>query len=150
MSSSAAEWGPKHLSAKLHLLNCGLISGLVQAGVLNPWDRALYLSIKENRHFLNVKNFRNPFSGLLQSLFQRAVSAGLYFPFEDIFRSCLAEHPLTTNLSSNWTAFLAGNSAGALNGLILNPLAAVKVCPHTFFTALIKDIVVSHMGHRRV
>ena len=126
-SRTTSETGPSGLPAKLRLLNCGLVSGIVQAGVFNPWDRALYLSIKENRHFLNIENFKNPFAGLIQTLFQRAVSAGLYFPLEEMFRSGLAGNPLAYNLSNYWVAFIAGNSAGAVNGLLLNPLAAVKV-----------------------
>lgn len=114
--------------AKIGLFKCGLVSGLVQAAVFNPWDRALYLSIKENRIFLHLENFRNPFSGLLQTLFQRACSAGLYFPLEDIFMTVLLENPTSSTLNSNILSFIAGNTAGALNGLVLNPLAAVKVC----------------------
>jgi hypothetical protein len=114
-------------SAKIGLFKCGLVSGLVQAAVFNPWDRALYLSIKENRGFLHLENFRNPFSGLLQTLFQRACSAGLYFPLEDIFMKMLSENSAANGLNSNVMSFVAGNSAGALNGLVLNPLAAVKV-----------------------
>ena len=30
----------------LDLLSCGFLSGIIQAVIFNPWDRALYLSIK--------------------------------------------------------------------------------------------------------
>ena len=30
----------------LDLLSCGFLSGIIQAIIFNPWDRALYLSIK--------------------------------------------------------------------------------------------------------
>jgi hypothetical protein len=43
-------------------LNSGIISGAVQAVVFNPWDRALYLSVKDLRPFLHLENFRHPFS----------------------------------------------------------------------------------------
>jgi len=65
---------------------CGFASGLVQAGLFNPWDRALYLSVKFERKFLHPLNFVEPWKGVLQTLIQRAISAGFYFPLEDIFR----------------------------------------------------------------
>lgn len=40
---------------------CGLTSGLVQAFVFNPWDRALYLSVKNDINFLSINNFKQPF-----------------------------------------------------------------------------------------
>jgi len=85
-------------------LSCGLVSGIAQAGVFNPWDRALYLSQKYDRKFLDFRNFENPMAGVTQTLFQRAISAGLYFPLEEIFKgnihlllTCLLPHayPLT-------------------------------------------------------
>ena len=74
-----------YLPSVSKLLSCGLISGLIQAAVFNPWDRALYLSVKENRNFLNSYNFHDPFAGVLQTITQRTISNGLYFPLEDIF-----------------------------------------------------------------
>ena len=60
----------------------GFSSGLIVAFALNPWDKALYLSVINQRSFLDFKNFHQPFQGVTQSLFQRAVSHGLYFPLE--------------------------------------------------------------------
>ena len=60
----------------------GLGSGLIVTVALTPWDKGLYLSVTENRTFLDIKNFRQPFQGVGQSLFQRSVSHGLYFPLE--------------------------------------------------------------------
>jgi len=73
----------KYASTKL---SCGLVSGIAQAGVFNPWDRALYLSQKHDRKFLDFRNFENPMAGVTQTLFQRAISNGLYFPLEEIFK----------------------------------------------------------------
>ena len=117
---------------KLKLLLCGFGGGLVQAGLFNPWDRALYLSIKEDRPFLSKKNFVNPFAGVSQTLLQRAISAGLYFPLEEIFADkliasgALGKGSLILNERRQYVAFMAGLMAGSLNGLIINPLAAVK------------------------
>lgn len=42
---------------------CGLLAGAAQAGVFNPWDRALYLSIKNKNRFLSFENFEKPYQG---------------------------------------------------------------------------------------
>jgi hypothetical protein len=58
----------------------GLLSGLTQSLLFNPWDRALYLSVKEDRAFLRRANFRHPWRGASSSLFHRAASSGMYWP----------------------------------------------------------------------
>lgn len=124
------------------MLTCGLTSGLVQAGLFNPWDRALYLSIKDNRTFLHMDNFRNPFSGLMQTIVQRALSTGLYFPLEELYRSSLS-HLFSSSSSSSSSSggsgqqaaaparqplltFLAGMLSGITSGVVMNPISAVK------------------------
>lgn len=116
--------------SSLSLLSCGLVSGFLQAGLFNPWDRALYLSIKENRPFLSMDNFRHPWSGVLQTIVQRALSAGLYFPLEEIYSAQLrasftsseeqyrTRRPLLT--------FASGILSGITSGVIMNPISAVK------------------------
>ena len=122
----------RYVEKKLKLLICGFSGGLIQAGVFNPWDRALYLSIKMDRPFLSPINFKNPFAGVFQTLFQRAMSAGLYFPLEEIFadliiqRGMYGHDPHALNSKRHYIGFTAGLLAGSFNGLIMNPLAAVK------------------------
>jgi hypothetical protein len=110
------------LSTKLKLFTCGFISGLLQAGAFNPWDRALYLSVKMDRQFLDLRNFEHPMAGAMQTIVQRAISAGLYFPFEELFRDFFSERLGSSSLST----FFAGISAGAVNGFIMNPVSATK------------------------
>jgi len=114
-------------SFSVGMLSCGLTSGLLQAGLFNPWDRALYLSIKDRRPFLHVDNFRNPFSGVTQTIFQRALSSGLYFPLEEFYLSML-HGPQGSNLRQNkpLLTFVAGILSGITSGVIMNPIAAVK------------------------
>ena len=38
----------------------------LQAGLFNPWDRALYLSVKHSRPFLSGENFQRPYQGFWQ------------------------------------------------------------------------------------
>ena len=121
-----------YVEKKFKLLICGFTGGLLQAGLFNPWDRALYLSIKMDRPFLSRINFRNPFAGLYQTIFQRAMSAGLYFPLEEIFADLIVQGGMygndagTLNAKRHYIGFTAGLLAGSLSGLIMNPLAAVK------------------------
>lgn len=66
---------------------CGMASGVIQSAVFNAYDRALYQSVVSKRPFLNIENWRgNPLSGVSPSFLHRSISAGLYFPLEDLFR----------------------------------------------------------------
>lgn len=112
--------------------SCGITAGILQAGVFNPFDRALYLSITNQVPFLRAENFRNPYNGFLQSLGHRALSSGLYYPLENFFCSILlSSHSdsgdsATINLHPAFANFLAGTLAGSANALIVNPITAVK------------------------
>ena len=64
-------------------------------------------------------------AGALQTLTQRALSSGLYFPLEEIFSVQLKS--LQLDAPSSLLNFIAGTCAGALNGFFLNPAARVKV-----------------------
>jgi len=108
------------------LVGCGLTSGVLQAAVFNPWDRALYLSVKCERRFLDARNFFHPMAGVLQTISQRAISVGLYFPLEDIFSRVLSSH-WTNSEHRIGLIFIAGTLGGAINGIIMNPLASIKV-----------------------
>lgn len=120
-----SQW-PKYLSIATKLLNCGMIGGVVQAFVFNPWDRALYLSVINSRPFLDRRNFLNPWKGVVQTIVQRSLSTGLYFPLEDMFNSLIAHIQKEFSFVIPFNTFLAGCSAGAINGLLLNPSSAVK------------------------
>jgi hypothetical protein len=121
---------------------CGITAGVVQAGLFNPWDRALYLSIKNDVPFLSYQNFRNPYTGFLQSVGHRALSGGLYYPLEQFFCSLLflpttndgnTTTTTTTTTTDNFfhrhpalSNFIAGTLAGSANAIIVNPLTAIK------------------------
>lgn len=105
-------------------LICGLLAGIAQAGIFNPYDRALYLSVKDGRPFLHRLNWQNPYLGFAQSVGGRALQGGLYFPVEHFFlRSINVDYKTESDPKLN---FLAGTAAGALNAVLLNPIAAVK------------------------
>lgn len=109
------------------LLSSGFISGLCQAMVFNPWDRALYLAIKNKRKFLLWENFHNPMAGMFQTVFQRAISSGMYFPMEEIYQRYFREKLNKDGEEHNpITNLLSGVFAGSTIGLLMNPLSSVK------------------------
>jgi hypothetical protein len=65
--------GPIQKPADYKSLICGLTAGVAQAGIFNPYDRALYLAIKESRPFLSKANWTKPYTGFFQSLGARAI-----------------------------------------------------------------------------
>lgn len=123
-------------------LLCGIMSGASQATLFNPWDRAMYLSVKENRHFLDTLNWRRPYQGFFQAILHRTLSNGLYFPFESFFEQYLngissglpqggSDASTTTSttffyLSASSRLFFVGTLSGACCGLLLHPFSAIK------------------------
>lgn len=102
----------------------GFTAGIIATTMLNPWDRALYLSVVEKRPFLHWKNLQHPYQGYLQTLFQRSVSSGIYYPLEHI--SIVQLRRQSIELSETTTYLLAGSLAGAINAIITNPLSYTK------------------------
>lgn len=136
---------PKRLSERQAIFLSGLFSGVCQAGIFNPYDRALYLSIKDSRPFLNHANWTSPFTGLSQSLLGRTLSGGMYFPLFDIFKPFYIKE-LKLEQDSLLLSFLAGNSAGAVNGVVLNGLTAIKYQTWESGTSLL--ITARHMAKK--
>eukprot|EP00808_Paulinella_micropora_P010844 g48744.t1 len=101
---------------KYHCFLAGLVSGTVIAGLFNPWDRALYLSVIHKRRFLHNQNWRNPYLGFQQAVAQRVLSGGLYFTLQGF---------IIDNLDSP-TPVAVGLLAGLGNGMIMNPIAIIK------------------------
>lgn len=93
---------------------CGFLAGCTVTAVLNPWDRALYLSIVNRTPFFAWSNWSSPYSGLFQTLVGRSVSTGLYFPLEEICADTLGSR------------VLGGQAAGVVLGVALNPLSIIK------------------------
>eukprot|EP00934_Nitzschia_sp_Nitz4_P002360 Nitzschia sp. Nitz4//scaffold134_size62860//53454//54416//NITZ4_006337-RA/size62860-processed-gene-0.40-mRNA-1//1//CDS//3329535523//2360//frame0 len=103
--------------------SCGLVAGVVQAGLFNPVDRALYLSVKNQKPFLSWEHFRRPYLGFYQSVGHRALSGGLYFPLENFFLQLfIQDHDCPQAL----VTLGAGTAAGTVNAIICNPIAAIK------------------------
>lgn len=95
-------------------LIAGLGVGLIHAVLYNPYDRALYLSIKNSTKFLDKRNWSHLFQGLNQSLFHRTVSSGLYFSVQSVISG------YTNN------SLYIGLTGGIINAVTLNPIAVIK------------------------
>eukprot|EP00930_Biecheleria_cincta_P010996 TRINITY_DN113459_c0_g1_i1.p1 TRINITY_DN113459_c0_g1~~TRINITY_DN113459_c0_g1_i1.p1 ORF type:complete len:339 (-),score=46.83 TRINITY_DN113459_c0_g1_i1:58-1014(-) len=116
-SSSANEAGAESRPAAPSSgasFECGIAAGFVTTALLNPWDRALYLSVVNERPFFARANWKEPYRGLTQTVAQRSISSGIYFPLEDLCSRSLGSHA--------W----GGQAAGVLVGVVLNPLSLIK------------------------
>jgi hypothetical protein len=114
--------GPSHIT----LMGSGFAAGVVVSGLLNPFDRALFLSVAKRRPFLHRCNWRNPYQGVGQSIVGRALSTGMWFSLERTANDTLRSHSATAELSPNMRAAMSGQMAGGANALILSPLTYVK------------------------
>lgn len=116
-----------------HMLLAGLASGVSVAGLFNPWDRALYLSVLHARPFLRRANFVHPYQGFWQVCVHRTLTGGLYFPLFDAAQP-LARELITQGVGKSTSEaeqsalmhFACGNFAGGFSGVVLNGLTAVK------------------------
>lgn len=54
------------------------------------------------------------------------MSAGLYFPLEEIFRNLVKDTLDKTSQLKSFETLIAGTIAGSMYGLILNPIASIK------------------------
>jgi hypothetical protein len=100
----------------------GLVSGLSNAGLFNWYDKALYESMKHNRPFLHLDNFRNPWQGFQAAIVGRVLSYGMFFPIaescENFYKS-YSDNPEIVR-------FLSSQSTGMLICLPLAPISAIK------------------------
>eukprot|EP00730_Choanoeca_flexa_P018799 TRINITY_DN9160_c0_g2_i1.p1 TRINITY_DN9160_c0_g2~~TRINITY_DN9160_c0_g2_i1.p1 ORF type:complete len:323 (+),score=30.55 TRINITY_DN9160_c0_g2_i1:139-1107(+) len=107
-------------------LVASVVTGTILAGAFNPWDRALYLSVKDDRPFLSRSNFVRPYEGFRQAMAQRIVSGGLYFFLQGLAQDTLQPAMQRHGYSAGDQAMAVGLSAGFANGIMLNQLATVK------------------------
>jgi hypothetical protein len=116
-------------------LTANALTAVTTTTVLNKFDEAQYLAIKNNRPFLHATNFQIPyFQGYWATLNQRLLSGGIYFIAQNELHKSLhpaitnpfAHQPLLRPLSEIASAFAVGLGAGTINTLFTNPLAAIK------------------------
>lgn len=105
----------------------GLFTGVFCSGIFNPWDRALYLSVKHQRPFLSRDNFHSPYHGFYQAVVQRAFLGSIYYILQGELKSYLYPY-LRRNIGLNEAAAQCciGISAGSISGLLTNSISAIK------------------------
>ena len=108
---------------KHHPMVAGLIAGSISTIICNPYDRALYLAVKNHRPFFHHLNWNMPYAGLLQSLVYRTVNNGLYFPVSDMFQR---ELKARTDWSTGTRTVAAGMLTGSMSAIFLNWINLIK------------------------
>lgn len=107
---------------------CGVVSGTITAFIFNPWDKALYLSVINQRALFTKQNWIHPFIGSGQSMIIRTISGSMFFPLKEYFDDKI--HTISKlnnwNLNQSTISFLSGNFAGMVNGFTLNSINAIK------------------------
>lgn len=109
----------------------GMASGAIYSLLFNPWDRALYLSMKHNRSFLKRDNFAQPYQGAIQAMTNRMFFGSIYYIAQGQMRSSLAPY-LHDVLGFEWPLVhsVTGFSAGVINGFLTNAPSLIKA--HTW------------------
>lgn len=108
-------------------ITAGLFTGIFCSGLFNPWDRALYLSVKNNKPFLSIDNFRHPYQGFSQAIVQRAFLGSIYYIMQNELKCYLYPYlRYDLNASETFSQFCIGSSAGSISGLLTNGISAVK------------------------
>jgi hypothetical protein len=111
-----------------------LATGISTTVIMNPYDRGLYLSVKDKRDFLSRANFTSPYQGCGQALFQRTVFGSIYYIMQGELREHM--HPVVRDhlMKSAYTApfseplahFSIGLTAGSAYGVVTNFMSAIK------------------------
>ena len=112
--------GERSVDGILQAVGAGFTSGLVISVFMNPYDRALYLALKERRPFLRKENFRKPYKG-----HSRPCSSVCSAASTSCWRTSVDRPSLTLHRCGAGQDALAGQSAGIATGFA-SPLAFVS------------------------
>jgi hypothetical protein len=93
----------------------GILTGVINVAIFNPFDRALYLSTKEHGTILNLQYWKAPYQGVLNGIVQRTLSYGLYYPTIDIVNKKLDNPIMSMTVTSG------------IMGFVTSPLSAIKL-----------------------
>lgn len=105
----------------------GLTTGVLCSAVFHPWDRALYLSAIHKRAFLDKRNFKAAYQGVIQTVFQRSAIGSVYYILQAQMNAEVAPYLREQlQLSEAIVQFSIGSAVGSLSAIVTTPIAAVK------------------------
>lgn len=99
-------------------LLAGLLTGISNTIIFNPYDKALYMQVKNNTTFFNKNNWIQPYTGISQSLIHRTISYGLYFPIYDFYKR--------NTTFTNYKIILDSVLTGCTTSILINPINIIK------------------------
>ena len=125
----------------------GTLAGIISGGILSPFDKALYFSIKNHRPLFVKANWVKPFHGIGQTLFYRSLSTTCYFPTERLSKHYLLESETFrasfSSLSDNKQNLVCGIIAGAFTATVVNPTQVIRYdswINHTRFRTSVSNL----------
>lgn len=104
----------------------GILSGLINVVIFNPFDRALNLATK-NSTSVFIKKYWNPltmYQGIHHGIIQRTISYGLWYPIVD--KVHISFDKLNVKNKYIDSKVLATTVASGLIGLVTSPVSATK------------------------
>jgi hypothetical protein len=104
-----------------------LTAGTLCAALFHPWDRALFLAIDNKRIFCTPANFTTPLHGIWQSISYKPFLNSIYYFAQGELQESLYPYLRHTQQWSEWSArCTVGFFAGGIEGVVKNPLSAIK------------------------
>jgi hypothetical protein len=103
-------------------LIAGGVTGASITVLMNAYDRAMYLHVVHQRHFLNPRNWTNPTHGMSMALISRTVNFGFYHSSVDIIRKKYDERGYPKQCKSIATGVITGT----MTSMIRNPFNVIK------------------------
>ena len=119
----------------------GIVAGSVIAGFFSPWDRALYISVRDRIPFFDKTCWRNPYQGFLNGMLQRTLSSGLYFlatvgsvaPFVGLFGTVWGIKNAFQEIAIQESSNLAVVAPGIAEALLATALGLLAAIPAVVF-----------------
>lgn len=118
----------RHVPAAISInLASSTLAGFTTTVIFNPFDRVFYRALKTDTPFILADMLKTPMQAVGQTLMQRCLFGNIYYVAQGEMQARFA--PLLQkdySLSDTTTRLLVGLSAGVINGLVSNPLSAIK------------------------
>jgi hypothetical protein len=105
-----------HNKGYIKYLISGILTGIINTIVFNPYDKAMYNMIKNKNSIFSKINWMNPYSGVWYAIVIRIISYGMYYPLIDFCKLII----------KNNNPIFIGIINGSLNALLMNPINVAK------------------------